>query len=154
MAVSHITLDFGLGNQRRNGVHHNDIHSAGTDHGFGNLQCLLSVVRLRDVQIVYVNAYILGIYGIQRVLCVYEACNASLLLHLRHHMQGYCGLTTGLRPVYLHDSSSGNPAQPQRDIQAQRACRNGLHIHLRTGIAQLHHCALSELFLDLADGRI
>ena len=44
MGITHLTVDLGLGNQGCNGVYNNDIHGAGTNHGFADLQSLLAAV--------------------------------------------------------------------------------------------------------------
>ena len=154
MALAHVPVNLGLGDQRRHRVHHHDVDGAGAHHGLRNLQGLLSVVRLGDIEVVYVHADILGIYGIQGMFCVDESRDAALLLHLGHHVQGDRRLTAGLRSVYLHDPPLGNPPQPQRDVKAQGTCGNGLHVHLGSRVAQLHHSALSVLLLNLADCRV
>ena len=64
MAVSHVTVDLRLRYQCGNRVHYNNIDGAGTYHGLSNLQCLLTVIRLRNVQIINVYADILRIDGI------------------------------------------------------------------------------------------
>ena len=84
------------------------------------------------------------------MLRIDEACNAAPLLHLCHHMQRHGRLTGGLRPVDLDHTALRKAAQSQGNIQAQRTCRNGLHLHVRTGISQLHHCTLAILLLYLS----
>ena len=86
MAVSHIPVDLRLRYQCSYGVHYNDINSPGTHHGLGDLQCLLSVIRLGNVQIINIHSDILRIDGIQGMLCIDKSGNASPLLYLSDHM--------------------------------------------------------------------
>ncbi len=54
VGVSHLPLDLGAGDQGGHRV--NDHHTGpGPHHGLGDLQCLLSCVRLRDEQVVHVH---------------------------------------------------------------------------------------------------
>ena len=64
VGVSHLTVNLSLRNQGCNGVHDDNVYRAGTYHGLGNFQCLLTVIRLRNVQIINVYADILRIDGI------------------------------------------------------------------------------------------
>ena len=86
MAVSHIPIDLRLRYQCSYGVHYNDINSSGTHHGLGDLQCLLSVIRLGNVQIINIHSDILRIDGIQGMLCIDKSGNASPLLYFSDHM--------------------------------------------------------------------
>ena len=152
MCIAHITLDLGLRNQGRDGVDHDDIDRAGTHHGLGDLQRLLPAVRLGDVQIVDIDADILRIDGIQRMLRIDETGDTAALLNLRDHVQGNGGLTTGLRSVDLYDPALRNAALSQRDIQADRSGGDRLHLHLRRGISQTHHGSLAVLLFKLTEG--
>ena len=154
MAVSHIPFNLSFGNQCSHRVHHHNVNGAGANHGFRNFQCLFTVIRLRNVQIIYVYSDIFCIHRVQCMFCVNKTCNASLFLHFGYHMQCNCGLTTGFRTIDLYDSPFGDSSQSQCNIKAQRPCREGLHIHLRGRISQLHYRSFSILLLNVAKRRI
>ena len=154
MGIAHLAVDLRLGHQGRHGVHDDNVHRTGAHHGLGDLQRLLAVIRLGDVEIIHVHADISRIDRIQRVLCVDESGDTALLLHLSYHVKRHGGLTAGLRAIDLDDPSPRNAAQSQGDIQAQGAGGDGLYIHIRGGIAQLHHGALAVGLLDLGQRRI
>ena len=86
MAVSHIPVNFGLGHQRRHGVHYHNVNSAGTHHRLCDLQGLLSVVRLGNIEVVYIHADVLGINRIQGMLGIDKSGNSAPLLYLGNHM--------------------------------------------------------------------
>ena len=56
LGVPHLAFQLGLGDKRRHRIDHDDVHGAGTDQDFGDLQGLLAGVGLRDQQVVEVDA--------------------------------------------------------------------------------------------------
>ena len=149
MEIAHIALNLRLRHECRDRVHNDDIHGAASHHGLGNLERLLTGVRLGDVEIVDIDPDILCIDRIQRVLGVDKARNAAALLHFRDHMQRDRGLTGGLGAVDLDNASLRNAAESQREIQAQRSGRRGLHIHHIARVAEFHDRALAEILFNL-----
>ena len=117
MGIAHVAFNLGLRNQGCYGVHDDDIHRAGTNHGLRDLQSLLAVIRLGNVKIVNVYADILRIYRVKGMLRVDEASDTAALLYLCHHVQGHRGLTTGLRAIDLDDTSLRDAAQSQRQVK-------------------------------------
>ena len=150
MAVAHVALDLGLGNQRGHGVDDHHVDGAGAHQRLADVQRLLAVVRLGHVELVDVHAQLLGVHRIQRVLGVDERGGAAHLLGLRNAVQRHGGLTGGFRPVDLNDAALGQSAHAQREVQLQAARGDDLHLHLARRIAQLHHRALAEVLLNLA----
>ena len=153
IAVTHFALDLGTGNQRRNGVHYNDVDSAGTNQRLGDFQRLLAGIRLGDQHFIDIDAQRSRVCGIQRVLGVHKGHLAALFLGFRRHMERQRGLAGGFRPIDLHDPPTGQTAHAQRHIQRQGTC--GDHIHLQIIlIAKAHNGALAVHFLNLAHGRL
>ncbi len=66
-------------------------------------------------------------------------------------MQRERGLARALGPVDLDDPPARQPADAERDIEAERARRDDLGIRSRLARAQLHDRALAERPLDLAE---
>ncbi len=149
MGIPHLAVNLRFWHKSRHRVHNHDVNRPGANHGFRNLQRLLPVVRLGNVEIVNIHADILRIHGIQRVLRVDKAGDASALLHLCNHVQRHRRLTAGFRAVHLDHSPLRHPAQPQRQIKAQSAGGNRLYIQIDPRIAKLHHRALSIRLLNL-----
>ena len=56
MAVAHLAVELGLGNQRRDRIHHQNIDCAASHQRLGDFQGLLAVVGLRDQQVVNIHA--------------------------------------------------------------------------------------------------
>ena len=154
MGIAHVAVDLRLGDQGCHRVYNNDVNGAGPDHGLGDLQSLLTAVRLGNIEIVNIHADIFGIDRIQRVLGVNKAGDAAPFLHFRDHMQGHGRLTGGFRSVDLNDPASWNAAQSQSDIQAQGTGGRCFHFHHGRGISQFHHRAFAVLFLYLRDRRV
>ena len=87
MRVAHVAFEFGLRNQRRHGVHDDDVHPAGANQRFSDFERLLAVVGLRDQQVIHVHAELPRIDRIKRVLRVNERRLPAELLRLGDHMQ-------------------------------------------------------------------
>ncbi len=81
--VAHFAFDFGLGHQRRHRVDDDHVDRAGAHQHVGDFEGLLAGVRLRDQQVVDVDAELLGVRRVERVLGVDEGGGAAGLLALR-----------------------------------------------------------------------
>src|SRR5690606_5922512 len=57
-----------------------------------------------------------------------------------------------LRPIDLDDAAARQPAEPERDVEAERARRDDVDVARRDRITQAHDRALAKLLLDLAQG--
>jgi len=68
---------------------------------------------LRDQQLGHVDAQLLGVGRVERVLGVDECGGAALALHLRDDRERERGLARGLRPVDLDDAALGRPPTPR-----------------------------------------
>ena len=152
MAVAHLALDLGAGHHGGNRVHNDGINGTGAHQRLADLHGLLTGIGLADQQVVDVHTKRLGIHRVQRVLHIDEGNIAALLLGFGQNVQGQCGLTTGFGAVHLNDAAPGHAAHAQCQIQADASGRDGIHLHGGV-IAQLHHCALAELLLDLGQCR-
>src|SRR5580658_1357437 len=84
------------------------------------------------------------------MLGVHEGGGAAVTLRRGDDGQGERGLSRGLGSENFDDAAARNAPDAQRDIQAQRARGYRVHLIGGSGIAQAHHRALAELFLDLA----
>ena len=83
------------------------------------------------------------------MLRIDKSGDAVPLLRLCDHMQCNRSLTTGFRTIDFDDTSAGNTAEPQRNIQSQRTGRDSLHVHMRVLIAQLHDRTLAICALNI-----
>jgi hypothetical protein len=86
VAVPHLALDLGLRRQRRDRVDRDDVERARADQELRDLERLLARVGLGDEQIVDVDADVLGIGGVHRMLGVDERADAAAPLRLRDHV--------------------------------------------------------------------
>jgi len=150
VAVPHLALDLGLGRQRRDRIHGHDVEGAGADQQLRDLEGLLASVGLGHEQVVDVDAYVLRVGGIHRVLGVDEGADASAPLSLRDHVVDEGRLARGLRAEDLDDPPAGEAADSEREVERERPGRDGANRH-RRGIVHLHHGALAEGALDLSE---
>ena len=78
-----------------------------------------------------------------------ERADAAPLLRLGDDVQRQRGLARGFRPVDLDHPAARQAADPQRDVEAERAGRDGLDLHRLLVLAQAHDRALAERAFDL-----
>ena len=149
--VAHLAFELGLGRERRHRVDHQHVDGAGAHQRVGDLERLLAVVGLRDQQILDLDAELAGVDRVERVLGIDEGADAALLLGLRHHLQGKRGLAGGLRPVDLDHAPARQAADAQRDVEPERARRDGLHLDALVVGAEPHDRALAEVLVDLIE---
>src|SRR5208282_4178783 len=76
------------------------------------------------------------------------------LLRLRDTFERERGLARRFRAVNLDHASARQAANPQRQIQAERAGWNDRDVGVNALLAEFHYRALAELFLDLAERQI
>ena len=93
VAVAHVALEFGLGDQCRHRVHHDEIDGAGAHECLGDLQGLLSRVGLADEEVVNVDSEPLGVVRIHGVFSVHECRHTPLSVDFRHGLEREGGLS-------------------------------------------------------------
>jgi len=98
---------------------------------------------------VQVHPDLLRVLSIQCVLGIDEGAGAPDALHLGDDLQRQRRLARGLRPVDLHHAATRQPADAQRDIQAERAGGDDLNVALDLFVGQPHDRAAAELLLNL-----
>ena len=150
MRVAHVTLDFRFRYQRRDGIDHDHINRARTHEDFTDLERLLTSIGLRDQQVLDVNAQLLAVLDVQRMLGIDVGSDASLLLGIRHNMQAQRCLAAGLRSVNLGHASARNSTNADRRIKIDRTGGDGLHTNFGVG-TESHDRSLSTTLFDLRD---
>ena len=148
MAVAHLALDLGPWGQRRHGVDDDDVEGTGAHEHVGDLECLLSRVRLGDEQLVDVDADRLGVRRVHGVLGVDVGAHPAVALRLGDDVHRQGRLARRLRPVDLGDPAPRQPADAEGEIERQRPGGDRLDVHRRL-LAHPHDGALAVLLLDL-----
>src|SRR5438309_1650629 len=97
-AVPHLAFDLFARHERRDRVDDDDVDRARAHEGIGDLERLLAVVRLRDEQVVGVDAAGPRPRRVERVLRVDEGSRAAGALSGRDRVERERGLARGLRP--------------------------------------------------------
>ena len=105
------------------------VDGAGAHQRVGDLERLLAGVGLRDQQVLDLDAELLGVGRVERVLGVDEGADAAVLLGLGDDVQGERGLAGGFRPVDLDDAAARQAADAERDVEAERAGGDRLDVH-------------------------
>ena len=124
VGVAHLALELGLRRQRRDRVDDDDVDGVRAHQHVGDLERLLAAVRLRDEQVVGPHAELARVADVERVLGVDERADAAPLLRLGDDVQRQRRLAGRLRPVDLDDAAARQPADAERDVEAERAGRD------------------------------
>ncbi len=104
-AVAHLALDFGAWRQRCNRVDDEHVDGAGADQRIGDFERLLAGIRLRDQEVLEIDAQLAGIDRIERMFGIDEGADAALLLRFGDRLQRKRGLAGAFRSVDLDDAA-------------------------------------------------
>ena len=121
---------------------------------FDDFERLLAVVGLRDEQVVEIDAELLRVGRVERVLGVDERRHAAELLRFGDDLQRQRRLARRLRSEDLDDAAARHAADAERVVDADGAGRNGVDRLDGALLAEPHDRALAELLFDLADGQL
>ena len=86
--VAHVAFDLGARGQCRHRVDDHQVDRTRTHQGVGDFQGLFTGVRLRDQQLAQVNAQLLRVTHVERVLGIHEGSGATQALGLGDDLQG------------------------------------------------------------------
>ena len=114
-----------------------------------NLKCLLARIRLRDEELLDVDAKLACVLWVEGMLCVDECRNAAGLLRLGNHVQRDRRLARRLGTKHLDDASARNAANTKCDIERQDPRGDHLDVHVRLGFTKAHDRALAMRLLDV-----
>jgi hypothetical protein len=118
-----------------------------------DLQRLLAGVRLADIEVGDINANLGRVSGIQRVLDIHKAADAAVALRFGNGMKTDGGFAGAFRPVNLDNAPARQPADAERNVQAQAAGGDRFDLQTRS-IAQLHDDALSIFLVQVGKGGV
>jgi len=110
VGVAHLAVQLGLGDERGDGVDHQDVDGAGADEGLDDFERLLAVVGLGDEEVVDIHSEFFGVGGIERVLGIDEGSQTAGLLRLGDDLQRDGGLAGGLGAEDLNDAAARDTA--------------------------------------------
>ena len=153
MRVAHIALELGLGHERGDRVDHDDVDRPRADEHVCDLERLLPRVGLRDEEFVDVDAQLLRVLRVERVLRVDERRDAAATLCIGDRVERDRGLARGLGPVDLDDTAARESADAERNVKRNGPARD----HLDWGAlvaAESHDRPFTELPIDLRQCRL
>ena len=124
MRIAHLAVELRARHEGSDRVDHDHIDGIRAHQHLRNLQRLLAAVGLRDEEVVDVDAELLGIFGVERVLGVDERRQPAHPLRLGDDVQRERRLARRLRPEDLHDPAPGYTSDAQCRVDADRAGGN------------------------------
>ena len=87
MGIAHFAFEFGARHKRRNRIDDDDIDCATADEDFRDFQRLLAAVRLRDEEVIHIDAELARVVGVQCVFRIHEYRRSAKLLGFGDGMQ-------------------------------------------------------------------
>src|SRR3984957_11845850 len=154
VAVAHFAIEFSFGDERGDGVDDQHINRSRAHQRFGDFECLLAVVRLRNQEVVHVNSELFRVSGIERVLGVDERGHTSHFLRLGNNLQRDGGFTRRFGAEDFDYTPAGKAADAQSCVEGNRS--RGNYSNRDDGFlrSQPHDRALAKLLFDLCKGQI
>src|SRR5208283_1790944 len=135
-------------------VDYQHVDRARLHQGLGDLQRLLAVVRLRDEQILDLDAELARVGRVERVFGVDKRAGTARLLRFRDTFQRERGLARRFRAVDFYYAPARQSTHAEREVESERAGRYDGDIARNRLLAELHDRALAELFFDLAQREV
>ena len=151
--IAHFAFKFGFGNQSGDRVDNQNIDSAGANQRIGDFQSLFAGIRLRNQQVVNVNADFLGIGRVKSVFRIDESAGAAFFLRLCNNAQSQSGFAGTFRAVDFDNTAFGQPTDAQGDVYAQRTGGNGFNINVGV-LTEAHNRTFAEGSFNLAQCRV
>ena len=102
----------------------------------------------------FVDAELARIDRIERMFGIDEGADAAIFLRFGQNVQRQRGLARRFGPIDFDDAAARQPTDAERDIEAERAGGDGIHIHRPVVLAEPHDRALAKAALDLGKRRI
>ena len=149
--IAHCAFELGAGYQRRHAVDDEHVDGPRAHQGIGDLERLLARIGLGDEEVLHVDAELLGVARIERVLGIDEGAHPARLLRFGDDLEGQGGLARALRPVDLDDAAARQAADAEGDVEPERARGHRLGLDRLLALAETHDRALAEGLLDLRE---
>ena len=149
--IAHVAFEFGLGDQRGDGIDDDDVDGVGADQFLRDFESLFAVIGLRDEKIVDVDAELAGVDGIERVFGVDERGLSAEFLRFGDDLQRQRGLAAGFRAVDFDDAAAREAANAERGVNRQAAAGDDVDRNQNVLAAQPHDGALAVRLLDDRD---
>ena len=120
----------------RDRVDDDDVDRARAHQHVGDFEGLLAGVRLRDEQVVDVDAEFFGIHRVEGVLGIDERGGAAVALDFGDHFERQGGFTGGFGAVDFDHAAARQTADAERDVEAERAGRDRFDVVGGDGVAE------------------
>ena len=126
--VTHFAFDFVFRDECSDRVDDHNIDSAGANESFDDLECLFTVIWLRDKEFVDVDADTAGIERVESMLGIDEGSGATQFLDFSDGVQGEGGFTGGFWTVDFDDAAAWETTDTERGIERETASWNCINI--------------------------
>jgi len=148
MLITDIAVYLCPGNKSGNRINNNNINRVAAYKNLCNFKGLLSVIRLRNKQVINIDTEAAGVGNIQGMLSIDKGGGSAALLCFGNYVQGQGGFAGRLRTVNLSHPAYRDASDADCNIKAQSSRGNCRHFFCFMG-SQPHDRAFTKLFLNL-----
>ena len=106
MRIAHVAFEFGLRDECRYRVDHDDVDRIGAYEHLGDIERLFAGIRLRDEETIEIDAEVAGIDGVECMLDIDESGGAAHLLRFCDDVKCERRFTARLRTINLDDATA------------------------------------------------
>ena len=151
--IANLSFEFLFGDERRDGVEDDDVEGVGANKRFDDAERFFAGARLRDQEVVEIDAQLAGILRVERVLDVDEGSQAAALLRLSDDREGESRFAGGFRAEDLHNPPPRHTADAEGAVDQNVPGGDDVDID-NFFVAQAHDGAFAVVFGDLLDREI
>src|SRR2546423_7781452 len=151
--VADLALEFLFRDQRGDGIEDDDVERVGADERLDDPKRFFAGARLRDEQVVHVDAEPTRVLRIERVLDVDERRQAAALLGLGDDRKRERRFARRFRPIDFDDAAPRKSTNSEGAIDQDVAGRNDIDVDNRR-VAEPHDSAVAVVLRDLLEREI
>src|ERR1041385_3993462 len=117
LRIAHLAFEFGARDEGSNRIDDDNVDGAAADQDFRDFQRLLAAVRLRDQQVLDVDAELARVICVESMFRVYKCRGSAKFLRFSDHVKSKRGFTAGFRSEDFNDAAAWKSADAESGIE-------------------------------------
>src|SRR5205807_2153601 len=126
--IANFAFELGSSHERRDRVYHDHVQRVRSNERFANPKRFFTGARLRNEQVVEINAELFRVLRIERMLDVDESSKPAALLRLCDDGKGERCFPRGFGPEYFDNTPTWEAAHPESAVDENVA--RGYHVDI------------------------